>query len=150
MSRAPSVDRFPAVPASWYLFGPSADVVERPVSKRLIGRQLVAFRTAAGEIAVMDANCAHLGADLGHGSVVGETIQCPFHNWRYGVDGMCKRIPGMSGIPPFARVTAYPVTERHGSIFFFSEPRPLFPLPFFFGQEPADFVAATWPTALGT
>jgi nitrite reductase/ring-hydroxylating ferredoxin subunit len=111
------------------------------LSKRLIGRRLVAFRVADGTISVMDAHCAHLGADLGLGRVLGETLQCPFHNWSYGADGVCKHIPGMSEIPRFARVRTYPATERHGYIFVFSEPRPSFPLPFFFGEDPGAFVA---------
>jgi len=88
----------------------------------------------------MDASCAHMGADLGCGKVVGETIQCPFHSWRYGADGVCKHIPGATKIPPFARLRTYPVVERHGYIFFFNGAQPLFPLPFFFGEDPADYV----------
>lgn len=89
----------------------------------------------------MDAHCAHLGADLGWGDVVGETIQCPFHNWRYGCDGVCAAVPNATEIPPFARLRTYPVAERHGYVFFFNGPQPLFPLPFFFGDDPDDFVA---------
>jgi hypothetical protein len=72
---------------------------------------------------------------------VGETIQCPFHHWRYGVDGVCTSIPHIAQIPPFARLRAYPVTERHGSVFFFNGREPLFPLPFILNADPADFVA---------
>jgi phenylpropionate dioxygenase-like ring-hydroxylating dioxygenase large terminal subunit len=90
----------------------------------------------------MAANCSHLGADLGCGVVVGESIQCPFHNWKYGPDGVCHHIPGTNAIPAFARQTSYPVEERDGCIFFFNGPEALFPLPFFEGENPADFAAA--------
>src|SRR5258708_10632242 len=89
----------------------------------------------------MDANCAHLGADLGCGTVVGDTLQCPFHSWRYGADGVCTSIPHAAQIPAFARLRTYPVVERHGSVFFFNGREPLFPLPFILGADPADFVA---------
>src|SRR5215213_4758749 len=90
---APSAEHFPTYPVAWYLFGESAELAGRPVSKELLGRRLVAFRTASGKIAVLDAHCSHLHADLGNGCVEGETIQCPYHHWRYGIDGQCVHIP---------------------------------------------------------
>jgi nitrite reductase/ring-hydroxylating ferredoxin subunit len=103
----------------------------------MLGRQLVAYRTAAGKVVVMDGRCAHFGADLAGGRVVGDAIQCPYHNWEYGPDGRCTRIPGACGeIPRFARQTCYPAEERCGSIFFFNGPAALYPLPFFFDARP--------------
>lgn len=136
----PPGNAFPAHPASWYLFGRAGDL-EKPHSKRILGRQLVAFRTQSGKVAVLAAHCSHLGADLGCGTVMGESIQCPFHNWKYGADGVCHHIPGTNAIPGFARQTSYPAVERHGYLFFFNGPEPSFPLPFFFGANPDDFSA---------
>jgi nitrite reductase/ring-hydroxylating ferredoxin subunit len=140
--RPPAADAFPAYPASWYLFCASSQLNDQPFSQRMLGRQLVAYRTTLGQVAVLDAHCAHLGADLGCGTVVGETLQCPFHNWRYGTNGVCSSIPHAAEIPSFARLGTYPVAERHGSVFFFNGPEALFPLPFFFGANPEEFVAA--------
>jgi aminopyrrolnitrin oxygenase len=142
--QAPAADAFPADPASWYLFCESRQLRKGPFSQRILGRLLVAFRTAGGNVVVMDGNCAHLGADLGCGSVVGETIQCPFHHWRYGADGVCASVPGLPQVPSFARLRTYPVEERHGYVFFFhgaNGAEPLFPLPFFFGEDPRGYVA---------
>jgi phenylpropionate dioxygenase-like ring-hydroxylating dioxygenase large terminal subunit len=141
MTAPPSEHQFPVYPASWYLFC-RADELSKPVSKRLLGRQLVAFKTRSGNVCVLAANCSHMGADLGCGTVVGESIQCPFHNWKYGTDGACHHIPGANFIPAFARQASYPVEERHGYIFFFNGPEALFPLPFFEGENPADFAAS--------
>jgi len=140
-ARPPAADEFPAYPASWYLFCKSGQLRDKPFSQRILGRQLVAYRTASGQVTVMDGHCAHLGADLGCGTVVGETIQCPFHHWRYGADGVCTSIPHATQIPPFARLRTYPVAERHGTVFFFNGREPLFPLPFILNADPADFVA---------
>jgi len=139
--QAPATDAFPAYPASWYLFCASRRLRQRPFSQRILGRRLAAWRTASGRITVMDAHCAHLGADLGCGTVIGDTIQCPFHHWRYGADGICAAIPNLTQVPSFARLQTYPVVERHGLVFFFNGPEPLFPLPFFFDEDPHDYVA---------
>ena len=137
-----AADPFPDYPLAWYLFGPAAALRRRPFTRRLLGRELVAFRTASGRVAVLDARCAHLGADLGRGRVVGEAIQCPYHHWQYGPDGACVHAPAQPDRPPRARQTCYPAVERHGQVFFFNGPEPLFPLPFFPGERPEDFAAA--------
>src|SRR5262245_17013608 len=83
---APPAESFPTYPPSWYLFGEAHGLRRRPLSKDLLGRRLTAFRTTSGQLAVLDARCSHMRADLGNGRVVGDTIQCPYHNWRYGAD----------------------------------------------------------------
>lgn len=143
MHQAPPASAFPAYPASWYLYCSSAQLRRRPLAKTMLGRQLVAFRTGRGRVAILDGRCAHLGADLGGGSVRGESIRCPYHNWEYGTDGRCTRIPGLCGaIPRFARQAVYPAEERCGYVFFFNGQKPLFPLPFFFDTEPAELTAS--------
>ncbi len=137
----PEACEFPEHPASWYRFCASRDLKDRPLSKNLAGRRLVAYRDASGDAAILDAHCAHLGADLGRGQVVGDTIQCPFHHWRFSGDGRCRSVPNDGCVPGSARLRSYPVTERHGHLFFFLGPEPLFPLPFFPGCDPDDFVA---------
>lgn len=139
--QAPPAARFPAYPASWYLFGRARDVRDKPVPKRMLGRDLVAYRTGSGRVAVLDARCSHLGANLGYGCVKGELLECPFHNWKYGPDGRCAEIPSSAHIPAFARQASYPVVERHGYLFVFNGAEALFPLPFFADGEPADYVA---------
>ena len=141
LPKAPPASAFPSSPAAWYLFCHSDDLRRGPVSKRILGRDLVAFRSASGKFAVLDARCSHLGANLGCGEVVGETIQCPFHHWQFGSDGGCKKIPGQTEIPAFARQQKFPMCERHGFIFFFNGAEALFPLPFFENESPEDFTA---------
>jgi len=141
LSKAPPVAAFPAHPAAWYLFCRADDLRGGPVSKRILGRDLVAFRTISGEFAVLDARCSHLGANLGCGRVAGETLQCPFHHWQYGSEGECKSIPGQANIPAFARQQKFPSCERHGCLYFFNGIEAFYPLPFFENELPGDFTA---------
>src|ERR1700722_16684401 len=127
MTAAPGAECFPAYPASWYLFGETHELRRGPISREILGRRLVAYRTQSGRLSVMDGRCAHLGTDLGAGRVVDESLECPFHNWRYGSDGRCVHIPASKDIPDFARLQTYPAVERHGFIFFFNGTEPLFP-----------------------
>ncbi len=112
--------RFPfGIPNGWYLLFysdelPAGEV--RPV--RAFGEELVAFRTADGRAAVLDAYCPHLGAHLGHGGTVEEDgVRCPFHAWRWGADGECLAVPYAKRIPPNAAIRSYPVLERNGMLF---------------------------------
>jgi phenylpropionate dioxygenase-like ring-hydroxylating dioxygenase large terminal subunit len=121
------------------LFGSARELHHGPVSKRMLGRDLVAYRGESGRVVVLEARCAHLGADLGNGAVVGECLRCPFHEWEYGPDGRCTRVPRSHTVPDFARVLAFPAVERHGLIFVFNGRKPLFPLPFFLGEREDDY-----------
>jgi len=138
---APTASSFPTHPAAWYFFCDTKDLRHGPMTKKMLGRDLVAFRTASGKFSVLDARCSHLGADLGCGEVVGESIQCPFHHWECGENGDCVKIPGQAEIPAFARQQSYPTLERHGLVFFFNNATAFYPLPFFENEDAEDFAA---------
>ena len=140
---APQLSAFSKYPASWYLLCSSQEIADGPVSMQIVGKDIVAYRTRSGGVVVMDGRCAHLGADLGNGRVVGDQIECPFHGWRYGPDGQCQHIPDCNSVPRRARQAVYPAIERNGMLFFFNGPAPLFDLPFFPGQDPEDYVTAS-------
>jgi phenylpropionate dioxygenase-like ring-hydroxylating dioxygenase large terminal subunit len=142
MIEAPAADGFPSHPVSWYYLCASNELGNRPLARDLLGRRLVAFRTSQGKVALLDGQCSHLGADLGQGCIVDDRLQCPFHNWQYGVDGRCEHIPAQAAIPVSARQATYPVVERHGHVFFFNAPTALFEFPFFEDCDPLDFTPA--------
>ena len=141
-ARAPAAADFPAHPVSWHYFGPLAELRAGPVTREVFGQRLVAFRTAGGRVSVLDAQCCHFGTDLGRGCVVGESIQCPYHHWEFGTDGVCTRIPAGGGIPAFARQRRHPTAERHGHLFVFNGREPNFPLPFYEGEEPENLICS--------
>lgn len=153
-----SPDALPLYPASWYLFGESHLVDRAPHVRNMFGRDIVVFRTAGGRLVAMDARCSHFAANLGNGRIVGETIQCPYHGWRYGPDGSCAEIPSGCPIPEFARQKTFAVEERHGFLFVFNGSTPAFALPWFDDVAPAGVHASRsfqftaecfWPCVTG-
>jgi len=114
------MSRFPfGVPNSWFHVSWSDELAPGEVKPlRTLGRDLVLFRGRDGRAVVLDAYCPHLGAHLGlGGKVVDNTIQCPFHSWRFGADGKCVEVPYARKIPPRAETRCWPVQEINGRIF---------------------------------
>ncbi len=105
----------------WYVVAPSTQLTDALMPVRLLGQPFVAFRDAAGQPRLLSDICVHRGGSLSAGVKVGETVQCPYHGWRFGGDGVCTHIPAQPDlrIPAKARVDAYPVQERFGWIWAF-------------------------------
>ena len=87
------------------------------------GEELVIFRTASGQVHVMDAYCQHLGANLAvGGEVEGENIVCPWHGWRWRGDGTNALIPySKIGCKTNVRIRTYPSAEWYGFILVWHE-----------------------------
>ncbi|MCY1074944.1 Rieske 2Fe-2S domain-containing protein [Archangium lansingense] len=115
---------------SWYLACPSEAL--RPgqvMGWSLGGRELVLFRGQSGRVQALSAHCAHMGAHLAHGTVIGEHLRCPLHHWQFDGSGICRAAPGRSDATDRPGQRAYPVVERYGAILVFNGPVSLFPPP---------------------
>ncbi|HUF97320.1 MAG TPA: Rieske 2Fe-2S domain-containing protein [Ilumatobacter sp.] len=106
-------------PTGWFQLCWSHDVVPGAVhSVRAFGEDLVVYRTMSGMALVVDAYCPHLGAHLGKGgTVVDECLQCPFHGWRFGVDGVNVFVPYADRPNRAARLGTRHAVERNEGIF---------------------------------
>ena len=111
--------RFPfPIPNGWFIVARADEVAVgqvRPLS--YFGRDLVVFRTESGDARVVDAYCAHLGANFAMGGKVdGDSLRCPFHGWCFdGASGRCTEIPYAESekLPSQAKVRAFPTLERN-------------------------------------
>jgi 3-ketosteroid 9alpha-monooxygenase subunit A len=94
----------------------------KPHAIHAFGTKLVVFQGESGKLSVLSAYCPHMGGDLSEGSIKGEEIACPFHDWRWGSDGKCTLIPYARYVPPRARTRAWPTMERNQQLLVWNDP----------------------------
>ncbi len=104
----------------WYTAAFSKEVEQSPKHVRMLGRDFVLFRDAAGAAHCLSNVCCHRGAPLSQGRCHEDgTVACCQHGWRFDGNGRCILMPGAAAgaaIPAAARVDAYPVEERYGLV----------------------------------
>jgi 3-ketosteroid 9alpha-monooxygenase subunit A len=94
----------------------------QPHAVEAFGTKLVVFATEDGKLNVLDAYCRHMGGDLSQGTVKGEAIACPFHDWRWAGNGKCIQIPYAKRIPLRARTRSWLTMERNQQLFVWHDP----------------------------
>jgi phenylpropionate dioxygenase-like ring-hydroxylating dioxygenase large terminal subunit len=106
----------------WYAVEFSNAISTSPKLLRFLELELVLYRTTEGQVQAMNNACVHRGAALANGWISQNCIVCPYHGWQYQPDGTCVKIPSQSptlSIPNQAKMTTYPVREKHGWIWLF-------------------------------
>jgi phenylpropionate dioxygenase-like ring-hydroxylating dioxygenase large terminal subunit len=116
---------------AWYLACLSPDLKPgRMEGREYLGEPVVIGRTRAGEVYALRDVCPHRAAKLSAGKVRTEapngehggrdTVECPYHGWRFDTDGACARIPSLTVDNPCdiakVRVRKYPTVERQGLV----------------------------------
>ena len=112
---------------AWYFVALARDVPVASLKRyEIMGEPVLIGRTRAGEVYGMRDICPHRAAPLSAGRLVekpgeGETIECPYHGWRFRPDGVCAAIPSLVEDQAFEanriKVRSYPVRESQGMVF---------------------------------
>ncbi|MFG2331253.1 Rieske 2Fe-2S domain-containing protein [Streptomyces sp. NPDC048604] len=139
----------------WHCLGLADDFKDgQPHEIEAFGTKLVVFRGEEdGKLHVLDAYCRHMGGNLAHGSVKGDAVACPFHDWRWsGADGRCAGIPYARRVPPRARTRAWLTLERNRQLFVWHDPEgnpppPEVTVPVIEGIDSGEWSAWSWNTA---
>ena len=111
----------PPYPDGWYRLFSSKSLRRGQVRYlECLGRALVVWRSEdADDVFAMAAFCPHLGANLAHGRVCKERIECPFHAWQFTGDGRAASVPYSDTVPTRVATESFPVEEVHGQIFMY-------------------------------
>jgi len=96
-----------------------------PIRLRLLGEDLVAFRTTSGRPAVLDTWCPHRNANLFWGRNEEEGLRCVYHGWKFSADGACVDMPNEPARSKFAEKIhqpAYPAVDKGGFVWVYMGP----------------------------
>ena len=96
-----------------------------PVRLKLLSERLIAFRDTAGCVGVMDEFCAHRGVSLWFGRNEEHGLRCPYHGWKYDVNGQCVEVPSEpaeSGFCKKVKLTSYPCVEMGDVVWIYMGP----------------------------
>lgn len=108
----------------WYVAALSSGVGKSGMkSVEMLGEPVVLFRDSEGKTHAIRDICPHRGIPFSHGRVVGNTVECPYHGWKFSGDGVCREIPslceGQNLDCTKIKVKSYSVLERQGLIWVF-------------------------------
>jgi phenylpropionate dioxygenase-like ring-hydroxylating dioxygenase large terminal subunit len=96
----------------WWVAAAADEVTRTPLSRWLLDRRVVLFRTEAGAAVALEDRCAHRWAPLSQGKLIRDQIACPYHGFRYDSRGRCTLVPTQASVPAALKVQSYPVREQ--------------------------------------
>ncbi|MGW1547941.1 Rieske 2Fe-2S domain-containing protein [Streptomyces sp. NPDC002346] len=96
----------------------------KPHEIEAFGTKLVVFQGQGdGQLHVLNAYCPHMGGNLARGTVKGDAVACPFHDWRWSGNGRCADIPYARRVPPRARTRSWTTLEENKQLFVWHDPQ---------------------------
>ena len=108
----------------WQPVALSSELGELPLNVRMLGEDLVLFRTRKGELGLLERHCSHRGASLEYGLPSDQGIVCCYHGWHYGTDGSILETPNDPTSEAAGQLYhgAYRTHEYEGIIFAYMGP----------------------------
>src|SRR5436190_598207 len=85
----------------WYFVCLSRDLKPGKLARyELLGEPVMLGRSNGGGLFALRDICPHRAAPLSAGRfhrepTGSETVECPYHGWRFGADGACAAIPSL-------------------------------------------------------
>lgn len=122
----------------WHPIAAVSELAEKSVKTlRLLGEDLVLYRTDTDEYGLVQRGCPHRGADLGQGWVEGRSLRCSYHGWLFDQAGTCVEQPYedlAESSAPFrdkVKVTSYQAVGFAGMVWAYLGPAPAPLIPMF-------------------
>ncbi len=110
---------------AWYVAAFGDELTQAPIRRVLLDTPIVMFRGESGAVSALLDRCPHRFVPLSRGKVVSDHLECGYHGLRFDRAGVCVFNPHGGGhVPSNAKVRSFPVTERHGLVWFWpGDPR---------------------------
>jgi phenylpropionate dioxygenase-like ring-hydroxylating dioxygenase large terminal subunit len=89
----------PLIRNCWYAAARSEEIGRTPLARKLLGIDVVLWRTEAGAPVAMRNRCPHRSFPLARGKLVGDRLICGYHGMEFGPDGVCTHMPALSRAP---------------------------------------------------
>ena len=102
----------PLIRNEWYVAAFADEIGRHLTQRRLLGRNVVLYRTQSGAPVALDDRCAHRSFPLSAGKLDGDTLVCGYHGFRYDAAGDCIQIPSQPRCPRGIGVRNYRLAER--------------------------------------
>ena len=67
----------------WFDLGDATELARRPLQEVIVGRRKLALSCVDGVFGLVHGTCNHAGGPLGQGTLDGDYIVCPWHNWKF-------------------------------------------------------------------
>ena len=113
----------------WHPVALTSEVSEIPREIRILGEDLVIFKTKKGNIGLVHKACPHRRASMAYGKTENEGIRCCYHGWLFSPNGEILETPGEDPESKQAKklretfkLGAYPVIEFNGLVFSYLGP----------------------------
>ncbi|MDT5207817.1 MAG: hypothetical protein QOF67_232 [Mycobacterium sp.] len=96
----------------WYVAATCDEITEAPLGRRLLGKDVVLWRGASGQVNAFENRCAHRAFPLSHSRVDGDRLVCGYHGCTYDTEGKCVYTPTQPQVPTGMSVPVFPVLEE--------------------------------------
>ena len=100
----------------WHPVVLTSEISTTPLQIRILGEDLVIFKTTENKIGLVHKNCVHRRASLVYGKCEKRGIRCCYHGWLFAPDGEILETPGEDPDSKSAtklRKTFKPVSYTH-------------------------------------
>jgi phenylpropionate dioxygenase-like ring-hydroxylating dioxygenase large terminal subunit len=104
--------RTPLIRNCWYVAALASELTRTPFARRLLGTDVVFYRTEAGDPVALRNRCPHRSFPLSKGRLDGDVLVCGYHGMAFEPGGRCVNLPSLAQAPAGARVRSYELMER--------------------------------------
>lgn len=105
----------PHVQNGWYLAAWADEVTRAPMQRWIAGHPVCLYRLLDGTAVALEDRCPHRRFPLSLGRLDGDVLECNYHGYRLGPDGVCVGVAEQGDVPR-AAASRYRVVERFGGL----------------------------------